>query len=941
MIEITNENCPSYKIYCETKTDSESISKSGTGIVVTENRILTARHVVRDVIAGTHSAWVDIPEQGQINLRICVLDGNQAVTDSLALLEPADPQQQLPKPPPLYRPVAAPKQRTEMDAYGYLGTRTKRNQYHLIEYAVYGTEQPQEHREVRNAEFKIVESPDDVRGLSGSPIFCNSRLFGVLNTEDFVNKKVDFVYGFCGDAFFRELASFGILLPVALTPPELNEASFKLPEEYQRKMTERLNTALNKQRTGRECSRQKPIFLRGPDGIGKKEFLWAFAKQYEAGYVYHLDFEDDFLTTIEKGDKKIVAEGENIKDRLRLLRECGESDILIITGADFASGYTADALGCNGAYKELCSLPLHLVITTRQPVPEEHGGLLLEPKQISVEELLSWNLDWPTALSSDPEKAKELIAQAENNPMLVRIIMRILCQDSSLKPNGMLEALKNPCLSSAQAYWDTVQSESTTRCRLFDYLDPKMPHPKNKSSEYKDCKDILILILDELQMCDSLTTAEFDCWVSQYQKTKAFDKLRQIGMIEEDPKGYYTIPIIPRLLLKRKNCGPSNSNRQSFLSYRSRVKSLKVTPTAAPEEYRKKLIDELTEKCTDPYDSFSLFCTANKQALETYLPELFTFGRLINLALARCGGGENPMVELEKAETLLAQICPNEQDQRTVLAAKLYDTFRSALSMVDYAGKDHDTCCNALLGLFDVVLKLRPDFIPCFVMKSQVYWHFGKEDEAHQAANEALDHADRHEEHYCADAYMILGQYLEKQANEQLKKNAMASCEHYAYACENYNRALLIRIRARKQNLQRNRKALFRLIQCKGMLYHVEPQRWKSSGERRWVETYGQALLENDWKIYKDCKIYDDFINDSKNLLTICLTAERGIGADTDSSVAKEILTTKRKLLTYLTYRFEKLPGEIVNDCIVECNKDLEELAASQSNPDTPDASNS
>lgn len=972
MIEITNGNCPSYKLHCG--------EKSGTGFVIAENRILTARHVVLGADKKATSAWINVPDQGKVDLRICDLNGNPAVTDSLVLLAPANPQQQLPKSLPLYRPVAAPKQDTGMKAYGYLGKKNGQNGYPLIEYDIYRPDEPSEHGEVRNAQFKINQSPDHAGGLSGSPIFCEDRLFGVLNTEDYVNRKVDFVYGFCGDEFFKELAAFGIPLPASPTPPELPKAAFELPEQYQARMAEQLKAMMKKQSACRKDGRQPPIFLRGPDGIGKLEFFWEFAEQYREGYVYHLNFINNFQVTLNRDQSGIIERkhADTAEKQLKLLRECSESDILIITGADFAKGYLAKNIEPNDAYKELCKLPLHLVIATRQPIPENLGDckpLELELKPLETE-LVEWSIGKLSSLGSD--NARMLVKQAEHNPLLIHRIMDILVADPDLTPAGMVEALQNPSKSNANLYLDMKEPYN-----LFTLLDAKIPHPKGEIKDDEIYRSILMLILGELIIAlpaqgaadvsddadEYLTAEEFEAWVhstdsedkeDSEDKKKvpdAFEKLRRIGMIERSPMGCYSIPIIPRLLLRKEKHELNWSIAIDYQKYRARALKARVRfesadpetevvvaiskeLSAAEEHWQKAehLLNALVQACADPYDSFSVFCASNKQELETYLPELFAFGQYINQAFVRCGLGVDPMEPLHEAETLLAQLCQDAQSQRTILAAKLYDTFRSALYMHNHSeDANSGAYCDALVSLFEAELTLRPKFIPCLAMKSQVYWCFGKEDEAYQAAEEVSNRADCPQDHYCADACMILGKYLENRADELLDRDVAKCGEYYAQACEQYHQALEIRSGARKKNLQQNRQDLSRLIQCYGKWCLIEPQRWKHSGGSSWVWNYGRRLLETDLEIFADCEIDSDFIADSELLLTLCLAAEKGIGADADSSDVKNISGMKLKILKYI---LERYPTEEAKNRIVACEDYLTKRTECQVDPGVPDASN-
>ena len=832
--------------------------------MVDRERFLTVRHVVSGALKSDAKITVMIPDQGEVELKICVSDTGTRSTESLVLLEAKNPRSVLPQPPTLYRPATDPAEGAVMKIYGYQGKKPGRNAYGLIEYAAYQPDVVIHDGEQRNAQFKITEKADDARGLSGSPVFYKGRLYGIMNVQDSVAKKNDFVYGLCGSVFFRQLEGFGIQLPASPKPPAIHAPLFALPEEYQAKMAKKLEELLTEQYGCRDNGCQKPVFLHGSDGIGKKEFLLSFAKRYQAGYAYHVDFADDFLTTITRGSREIFREGSTIEERLQPLRECSEADILIITGADFVEGYSDKTLYHTDAFKELCRLPLHLIIATRQPVPEDcSGGFLeLELEPMSMEELLVWKLDRPNTLCPDAQKA--LIQQTECNPMLFWCVMDILCKDSSLTANGMLEALRDPCKNNADHYWVMPGGSTKPKLRLRDRLNPKVPHADQQSPLHSDCQDILILIQGEQQqnegraaccgaMADpvcGLSSAEFDDWVKKNQKTEAFDKLLHIGMITRSSRGYYTVPIIPRLLLKRENCRLSNENRESFDNHRNWIICQRLNPPVSIEQKRGDLLAKLIDACGDPYDGFRIFFYAHEREINTYLRELTDFKESIEMALFAACESCDPTMKLKEAYGVLEKLCADETDRQTILEAGLYWAYNIAMNGL----KEHyelyrdSFTCASLCALFDAQLTLLPEFMQCRVIKIHVCWYFGDFESARKEAERVRHNAEERNSNFYADALMILGKLAELRADELQTGDSRKRCEDYDEACMFYIEADRFRCAASKKNLERMKSNRVRYLNCLGKRGGIDTSTWLSIGKIEWLRDYRSLLLELDWE---------------------------------------------------------------------------------------------
>ena len=542
MIEIINENCPSFRICCGSDDGDQ-----GTGFAIAQNRILTARHVVKDALSDEKIAiTLDNPDngKGKIELEICGPAKEKIELATLVMLQPKNPSDRLPASLPFYRPADQIKEGTPMVAYGYPENDNSQHKLDLGGYADFCAGNPIEGAEQRTVHF--TPNCTNGSGFSGSPILCDSRLVGILIAQKAAEGQCEYLYGFGGDAFFQELKELGIDLPASPVPPELPAPAFLLPEEYQSRMEEQLKDAMKKQSECRKDGCQPPIFLRGPDGIGKMEFFWAFAKQYGEGYVYHLEFIDDFLETLNRDKSGIIAcTASTASKKLQLLQKCSDTDILIISDANFENGYQREVLAHNKAYAELCKLPLHLVIATRQPVAEslDNSKLLaleLNPSE-SEQELVKWSTEIHETL--DSKYAGMLVKQAAYNPVLIRKLMEILAHDPNLNPEEMVNVLRDPGINNANAYLNISGKHN-----LFDLLKKKIPQPncdikncdikncdiKNPNStdcdtkkNYEISKSILMLILDELDVAQEaqealdatneadkyLTAEEFMEWV--------------------------------------------------------------------------------------------------------------------------------------------------------------------------------------------------------------------------------------------------------------------------------------------------------------------------------------------------------------------------------------------------------------------------------------------
>lgn len=127
----------------------------------------------------------------------------------------------------------------------------------------------------------------------------------------------------------------------------------------------------------------KPLVVWGLGGMGKTELVSHFGRNYRKGNVYLALFRNSFRDTVADsiafGIPRIREQDLDPEQRyaqaMAVLRQCSGDDILIIDNADRDEGRFAD-LKKDAAYHELCTLPMHIIITTRFEV---HRGVELKP----------------------------------------------------------------------------------------------------------------------------------------------------------------------------------------------------------------------------------------------------------------------------------------------------------------------------------------------------------------------------------------------------------------------------------------------------------------------------------------------------------------------------------------------------------------------------------
>jgi len=170
----------------------------------------------------------------------------------------------------------------------------------------------------------------------------------------------------------------------------------------------------------------KPLVIWGLGGMGKTELVSQFGRSYKGGNVYMTMFRESFFDTVVNG----IADGiPELRDRelspeeryalaMERLRQCAQDDILIIDNADRDTGSFAD-LKQDPAYKELCGLPLHLVITTRFEV--RRG---VELNTLKREEL--YQIFENHGVSVEKHQMDELIEAVDSHTMTVDLMARTM-----------------------------------------------------------------------------------------------------------------------------------------------------------------------------------------------------------------------------------------------------------------------------------------------------------------------------------------------------------------------------------------------------------------------------------------------------------------------------------------------------------------------------------
>lgn len=198
---------------------------------------------------------------------------------------------------------------------------------------------------------------------------------------------------------------------------------------------------------------RSPVVIWGFAGMGKTELAIEFARRYHRGQAYFVRFQASVLETVtgpiadafsgysrrdlhgrEKPEEQICREV------LTLLAQRSENDLLVIDDIEDLTAHRGEA-----AFRELCALPMQLMITTRT---ETDGGVEADTLPRPLLHTLLHRFDRKNAPLSD-ELADRLIDAAEGHTLTVELIGRTLKYSiPRISPESLLQKLKAGDLDS-------------------------------------------------------------------------------------------------------------------------------------------------------------------------------------------------------------------------------------------------------------------------------------------------------------------------------------------------------------------------------------------------------------------------------------------------------------------------------------------------------------
>lgn len=200
--------------------------------------------------------------------------------------------------------------------------------------------------------------------------------------------------------------------------------------------------------------RRKPVVVWGFAGMGKTELAIEFARRYIRGQAYFVRFRNSVRETVtgpiadgfSDYDRKDVhgqekPEEQIYREVMKLLGERSENDLLILDNMDSdEDGY--DILRGEPAFRDLCALPMGLLVTTRSPA---EGGVEVDtlPRPL-LRQLLRRG-----APELSDEMADALIDAVEGHTLTVDLMGRTLKHSiPRLRPEVLLEKLTGEDLDS-------------------------------------------------------------------------------------------------------------------------------------------------------------------------------------------------------------------------------------------------------------------------------------------------------------------------------------------------------------------------------------------------------------------------------------------------------------------------------------------------------------
>lgn len=221
---------------------------------------------------------------------------------------------------------------------------------------------------------------------------------------------------------------------------------------------------------------RSPVVIWGFAGMGKTELAIEFARRYHRGQAYFVRFQASVLETVtgpiadafsgysrrdlhgrEKPEEQICREV------LTLLAQRSENDLLIIDDIEDLTAHRGET-----AFRELCALPMQLMITTRT---ETDGGVEADTLPRPLLHKLLHRFDRKNAPLSE-ELADRLIDAAEGHTLTVELIGRTLKYSiPRISPESLLQKLKVGDLDSdAFAKVSTAKDREGKRERIQGHL---------------------------------------------------------------------------------------------------------------------------------------------------------------------------------------------------------------------------------------------------------------------------------------------------------------------------------------------------------------------------------------------------------------------------------------------------------------------------------------
>ena len=221
-----------------------------------------------------------------------------------------------------------------------------------------------------------------------------------------------------------------------------------------------LSTLAEGEFVGRDSDRRKldrflenrinPIVLWGFPGLGKTELAIDYARRKGKGSgVHFVRFRNSFRETITgpiadafSGYSRNLPNGrpkpeERVyREVLQLLGQCPPGDILIIDHADSPTGSFADLR--TEAYRDLCRLPMHLMLTTRSE--PEGAGQWHEVGPLDRKHLHRLMLRHAALL---PEQMDSLIDAVSSHTLALDLMARTIARSlHTVTPEALVQALR-------------------------------------------------------------------------------------------------------------------------------------------------------------------------------------------------------------------------------------------------------------------------------------------------------------------------------------------------------------------------------------------------------------------------------------------------------------------------------------------------------------------